>query len=979
MLLGVQVDTPTKKQGKAGSSLAEPAGQDHIKKPNAASAVDDELIDRTAAKAKVMKLIIQGGEVITIWGMGGLGKTTLVRSVYQHEHGDRFQRRAWLTVSRSFSDKEFIGDLLRQLNHEDKREASNPDNDELHSQSDNNPVFKLAKILLENKCLIIFDDLSSIGEWLWIMKLLPTSRNNGSRIIVTTRELNVAKCCSMEEKNIYNLELLNEEDAHQLFKKKVFKDAEEKNDCSRSPEMIEEENLILKKCGGLPLAISTVGSFLASKPKTAVEWRNLNKHINAELEINPELGMIKTVLTSSYDGLPYYLKSCFLYLAIFSEDQEIRWKRLVRRWIAESYARGVRNMTAEEIGNSYITQLISRSMVQQSRGTTRKTERNGFLQLHDLIREIGISQAADENLIITLEGNCNTNTQGRFRHLVVSNNWARDKDAFEIALGFSHLRSLTVFGQWESFFISDKMRLLRVLDLEDTKNITDHHLHQICQLFHLYYLSLRKCYGILRLPNSLGNLKHLQTLDIRDTKIIKMPRTIIKLRKLQYVRVGFVPGHEDHQERSEQWVCAIMRYFSSLVFLICRRFFDRWLYCHCRVLRPDTRSSGCCLGRCCCLGYCRCGNLCWDWLDYLQRILSKVTLKYLLTYLIWSLLFMGFGQLVLLAHCSWIIVKDGFHGLPVFFFKLNPYGVNFPAGIRQLKSLHTLGVVNINRGDAIFEDLKHLTELRKLRVNGLNKNNCDKFLSAIGDHKCLESLLIRSEGTPGLAGCFDGSPRHQNLQSLKLYGNLVSLPKWIEGFENLVKLELRSSNISKHDEAIKFLGKLPNLAVLRLFNGSFSGDRISFGFHHGAFLRLVVLEISLWAITHSYGNTEETSEGTGNVERVIFEQGAAPKLEVLMFSGLYTNGGCFSGLQFLTSLKEFMLHNNKYSHDFVADLRRQLSGNPSGPTLNMYNYDYGNRIRIEKQERVSIRVIRRILEFIGLGPTRSTEPTEPAN
>ena len=86
------------------------------------------------------------------------------------------------------------------------------------------------------------------------------------------------------------------------------------------PELVEQAKLILKKCRGLPLALVTIGGFLANQPKTAFEWRKMNEHISAELEMNPELEIIKAVLMKSYDGLPYHLKACFLYLAIFPED-----------------------------------------------------------------------------------------------------------------------------------------------------------------------------------------------------------------------------------------------------------------------------------------------------------------------------------------------------------------------------------------------------------------------------------------------------------------------------------------------------------------------------------------------------------------------------------------------------------------------------------------------------------------------------------
>ena len=125
--------------------------------------------------------------------------------------------------------------------------------------------------------------------------------------------------------------------------------------------------MILKKCSGLPLAIVTIGGFLAKQPKTPMEWRKLNEHISFELEMNPELGIIRAILMKSYDGLPYHLKSCFLYMSIFPQDYNIRRRRLVHRWNAEVYSSEVRGKSMREIADSYFMELIERSMVLPSK------------------------------------------------------------------------------------------------------------------------------------------------------------------------------------------------------------------------------------------------------------------------------------------------------------------------------------------------------------------------------------------------------------------------------------------------------------------------------------------------------------------------------------------------------------------------------------------------------------------------------------
>ena len=133
----------------------------------------------------------------------------------------------------------------------------------------------------------------------------------------------------------------------------------------------------------------------------------MNECISTELEINPELMTIKSILMSSYDGLPYHLKSAFLYLSIFPEDHRIRWGRLVRRWTAEGYSRNMHGVTAIELCRRYFDELLDRSMILPGEGTDQYSQKINSCQLHDMIREICISKAREANLVFTLEeGGC---------------------------------------------------------------------------------------------------------------------------------------------------------------------------------------------------------------------------------------------------------------------------------------------------------------------------------------------------------------------------------------------------------------------------------------------------------------------------------------------------------------------------------------------------------------------------------------------
>lgn len=172
--------------------------------------VDEVLLGRKTEKSKLIELVRQPGDkqVISVWGMGGIGKTTLVQSVYRSPELGGW-KRAWATALRPFNPDLLIRRLAMDLLGLSK-ETSQMELKELTQ--------KLIKLLKEDKCLIVLDDISSITEW----DLVKSCLENAGRIIVTTREKKIAKHCSKEEKNMCNLSGLKENLALELFKKKVL-------------------------------------------------------------------------------------------------------------------------------------------------------------------------------------------------------------------------------------------------------------------------------------------------------------------------------------------------------------------------------------------------------------------------------------------------------------------------------------------------------------------------------------------------------------------------------------------------------------------------------------------------------------------------------------------------------------------------------------------------------------------------------------
>ncbi|CAL9150027.1 unnamed protein product [Musa hybrid cultivar] len=461
--------------------------------------------------------------VISVWGMGGVGKTTMVDKVYgNQEIENRFDCKIWVTVSKSCRIEHSMRRILKEL-----LDADQSDHDSYGSSDLNRVQEDVCSILQEKRYLLILDDVWSGELSSYVQRALPDN-NRGSRIVITTR-LNEVASTSEERHRLKLRKIEDEGQAFDLFCREVFWHADDRR-CPKHLEAVGRN--IVRKCQGLPLAIVAVARLMSLKGTTEAEWQRVYKKLSWEFANNPSLDNLKHVLNLSYDDLPSYLKNCFLYCSVFP-DYKIKRKKLIRLWIAESFVQDRETQTVEEVAEEFLEELVHRSMLHGvQRNSFGRVRRCG---MHGLMRELTLPTARKENFSMVWKESESSGGLGCEARRLSVHDYAANSALFH--MDFSRIRSLLVFKHDSSLTtllktVSRNARYLRVVDLEsaDMDKVPD----VFMDLINLHYLGLRKT-KVKRLPDSIGRLRNLQTLDLRYTKIEKLPKGISQLRKLRYL------------------------------------------------------------------------------------------------------------------------------------------------------------------------------------------------------------------------------------------------------------------------------------------------------------------------------------------------------------------------------------------------------------------------------------------------------------
>ncbi|KAL9997254.1 putative P-loop containing nucleoside triphosphate hydrolase, leucine-rich repeat domain superfamily [Helianthus debilis subsp. tardiflorus] len=471
----------------------------------------------------------QNFSIVPIVGMGGLGKTTLARLLFDDEEVKKhFELMAWVCVSDQFDIFNISKVILQSVKGEDKEFADL-----------NLLQVALRKQLREKRFLLVLDDVWSESYKEWEAVVSPFHEcAPGSKIIMTTRKVHLLK--ELGYNHLNRLQTLSHDDAVSLFAQHALG----ANNFDSHPILKPYGEGIVKKCDGLPLALTVLGRLLRSKTEEEEEWKEL---LNSEIWRLGKKDEIVPALRLSYNDLSACLKQLFAYCSLFLKNYVFKKEQLILLWMAEGFLNpSSSNKSMERLGLEYFEELLSRSFFQHA-----PNDKSLFV-MHDLLNDLATSIAGEffSRFDIEMVPDVRKEALEKYRHM----SFVRDQyvayskfDPFKRAKSLRTFLSLGGNDNFEKCYFSSKilvdllpeLPMLRVLRLS---NLCISEVPEtIGSLKHLRYLNLSQN-PITHLPESIGNLYNLQTLLLCEcSDLIKLPNNFLKLKNLRHLDISFTP------------------------------------------------------------------------------------------------------------------------------------------------------------------------------------------------------------------------------------------------------------------------------------------------------------------------------------------------------------------------------------------------------------------------------------------------------
>ncbi|XP_023767770.2 putative disease resistance RPP13-like protein 1 [Lactuca sativa] len=500
------------------------------------SLVDEsKIMGREGDKEKLLGKLLgnegcdQNVSVVSIVGMGGIGKTTLAKVLYNEQKvKDHFEVRAWVCVSEECDVFKISKAIFQAVTGQNKDFANL---DLLH--------VALKEELSKKRFLLVLDDVwnEDDSKWEQIQSPLLVGAPR-SRIIVTTRSTRVASV--MDSQQTYPLGVLSNEDALSLFAQHALG---EKNFDKHPTLKLFGEGMV-QKCGRLPLALTALGRVLKGN-RNGDKWEELLK---SEIWDIDDGNKILPALKLSYYHLPPHLKQLFAYCSLIPKDYEFDKNKLVLLWAAEGFlSQSKGNKSMENLGHEYFEELKSRSFFQQS------TYDDLEYTMHDLMNDLATSVAGEFSF--RLDGEVDVSdmneTSDKFRHLSLVGQGSGSYRKFIELQRAKYLRTFLVMSDgWEDGSL-DKvllelqfLRVLSVVGLDDMygdSEIIRKVPESIGNLKHLRYLNFSYT-GITCLPEEVSELYNLQTLLVHDCfELSSLPKNFAKLINLRHLDISNTP------------------------------------------------------------------------------------------------------------------------------------------------------------------------------------------------------------------------------------------------------------------------------------------------------------------------------------------------------------------------------------------------------------------------------------------------------